>query len=102
MAGGLARDPERRKWSGGLRSKGVSQPNGVVISNPTVQQRPSAKEAVHPFEIATAAATPKKEQKAGDSFMTRIEYIFGGSWAVGGEVKSRDAEARQTLNTAIS
>lgn len=71
-----------RKWSYSLQSKGVLQPNEVVISKPRVQQRPSGKEGVHPFETATTAATPRDERNARESFMMRIDYILGsrGCW----------------------
>lgn len=71
-------DPETRKWSNDLQAKGVSQPKESVRSKPTVQQRPSGKEGVHPFEIATTAATPKEDTRARESFITGIEGIQGG------------------------
>lgn len=85
-----------RRKSNSLQAKAVSQPNEVVMSKPRVQQRPSGKEGVQPFEIAATAATPKDENNARESFMMGMEYpIQGGRRAVGGEVKSRDEEARQ-------
>ena len=45
------------------------------MSKPMVQQRPSGKEGVHPFEIATTAATPKEDKRARESFMIGIEGI---------------------------
>ena len=93
MAIESARDPEPRKWSNGLQAKGVSQPTESVMSKPRVQQRPSGKEGVHPFETATTAATPKEDKRARESFMIGIEGIQRGRREIGGVMKNKDEEA---------
>lgn len=70
---------ERGESEAVLQSKGVLHPTESKMSKPREQQRPSGKEGVHPFEIATAAAL-NENIRVRESLMMRKITFYQTEW----------------------